>query len=490
MADYFNLRKSPKSLPWLEKLFLCSFILLIGMESFGQTIPTRYLESAAQHNPLLKAEYNQYRAEMERVGQVGLPDPEVNLGFFLMPMERYMGNQVASASIMQMIPWFGTLAASRNEAFHMAQARYMVFKEAKSQVYLDVKNAYYGLYFLEKQISITSQNLEILRTLENIALAQYTTGGNAAGNTTRSNNNMEASPPAGRSSTSGGMGNMGNMQQGRNLQQKSRTSANMETGMNNMSGGGSMVDVLKVQIEIKTLESNLEYFEDLRKPLLLKFSQLTGMAVTTPIVFPDSLEILPLPLPVAEMPDSIKQNNPMLQMLEAEEQAFMAMENMNKRMGMPMLGIGLQYEIFRPREAMGGNDMVSDMNGRNMLMPMVSFTIPIWRSKYKAGVKEAQLLREANGDFQANTEENLLVALADLQQEYKDTQRKFTLYATQSKLAQQSLNILMAQYGAGGTSFEEVLRMQQQLLTLHLNQVAALRDNHLAVAGMERLMGR
>jgi len=64
------------------------------------------------------------------------------------------------------------------------------------------------------------------------------------------------------------------------------------------------------------------------------------------------------------------------------------------------------------------------------------------------------------------------------------------LYQDQTSLANQALNILIAQYTTEGSQFEEVLRMQQQLLDYRLKYLDALIDGNIAVAMMERLMGR
>jgi outer membrane protein TolC len=57
-------------------------------------------------------------------------------------------------------------------------------------------------------------------------------------------------------------------------------------------------------------------------------------------------------------------------------------------------------------------------------------------------------------------------------------------------LANQALNILIVQYSTEGSNFEEVLRMQQQLLDYRFKYLDALIDVNISVAMMERLMGR
>lgn len=88
-------------------------LFFIAVNSIGQTLDD-YLVIAAENNPNLKAKYFQYQAALERVPQVGsLPDPQLGFSFFIMPMERYMGNQIGTISLMQMFPWFGTLGAAK-----------------------------------------------------------------------------------------------------------------------------------------------------------------------------------------------------------------------------------------------------------------------------------------------------------------------------------------------------------------------------------------
>ncbi|PIX35732.1 MAG: TolC family protein, partial [Bacteroidetes bacterium CG_4_8_14_3_um_filter_31_14] len=45
---------------------------------------------------------------------------------------------------------------------------------------------------------------------------------------------------------------------------------------------------------------------------------------------------------------------------------------------------------------------------------------------------------------------------------------RITLYAKQSDLAENSLNILITSFSANGTDFEEILRMENQLLDYEL----------------------
>jgi outer membrane protein TolC len=465
---------------WIIYILL---ILVYSNNAFGQTL-NDYLLIAAENNPNLKSKYFQYQAALERVPQVGsLPDPQLSFGFFVMPMERYMGNQVAEISLMQMFPWFGTLGAAKNEMTFMAKAKFEEFNEVKSMLFYEVRANWYALQLLEKEIAITKENIELLKTMEQIALTRFKSGGQSSNNSGGSGN-MRSSNNANNNNSNSGMGGMNMQGQSSSPNSPTRNMPPMNE-MGNMSSSGSMIDVLRVQMEINELQNNLALLQDSKIPLLARFNQLLNRERNELVIFSDSIMAATIPVALNEIPDSIKNNNPMLKMLEQDEQAFIAQGKMNQKMGLPMIGVGLQYEIFQPRV-----NSESMMNGRNMLMPMATVTIPLWRKKYTASVRESDFMRQAIVEQKQDVNNQLMVNYEDALKDFKDANRRLKLYQEQTSLANQALNILIVQYSTEGSNFEEVLRMQQQLLDYRLKYLDALVDGNIAVAMMERLMGR
>jgi outer membrane protein TolC len=229
----------------------------------------------------------------------------------------------------------------------------------------------------------------------------------------------------------------------------------------------------------------LALLEDSKILLIARFNQLLNRIASEPVILSDSIIAAQLPLAIAEIPDSIRNNNPMLKMLEQEEAAFLSQEKMDRKMGLPMIGLGLQYDIFRPRD-----NNPSNMNGQNMLMPMATITVPLWRKKYTASVHESDFMRQSVIEKKKDVSNQLMVSFEDAVKDFKDAERRVKLYQNQTSLANQALNILIVQYTTEGSNFEEVLRMQQQLLDYRLKYLDALIDGNIAVAMMERLMGR
>ncbi len=465
---------------WIIYILL---ILVYSSNAYGQTL-NEYLIIAAENNPNLKSKYFQYQAALERVPQVGsLPDPQLGFSFFIMPMERYMGNQVGTISLMQMFPWFGTLGAAKNEMTFMAKAKFEEFNETKSMLFYEVRANWYALQLLEKEIAITKENIELLKTMEQIALTRFKSGGQS-GNNSGGSGNVRSSGNQNTNNSNSGMGGMNMQGQSTTGNSPSRNMPQMGE-MDNMSSSGSMIDVLRVQMEINELQNNLALLEDSKIPLLVRFNLLLNRDKNETVLFSESIMAVTIPISLNEIPDSIKANNPMLNMLEQDEQAFIAQGKMNQKMGLPMIGVGLQYDIFQPRA-----NSESMMNGRNMLMPMATVTIPLWRKKYTASVRESDFMRQSVIELKQEVSNQLMVNYEDALKDFKDADRRVKLYQDQTSLANQALNILIVQYTTEGSNFEEVLRMQQQLLDYRLKYLDALIDGNIAVAMMERLMGR
>jgi outer membrane protein TolC len=150
------------------KFLLITFIALISsFVASSQQYPDsllRYLEIAAKNNPVVLQKFSDYEAALQKIPQVGsLPDPELSAGVFLSPMELVNGNQVADLRLMQMFPWFGVLKYGEDEMSLMAKAKYELFRDAKLQVFYDVQRTWYELYKVQKDISISEKNIEILK---------------------------------------------------------------------------------------------------------------------------------------------------------------------------------------------------------------------------------------------------------------------------------------------------------------------------------------
>lgn len=470
-----------RSKAWMVIGLMAVLQPLTSNPSYAQNALHDYLQQAAVNNPEVQSYFNEYLAAMEKVPQVGaLPDPELTIGFFIRPMERFMGNQRADIQLMQMFPWFGMLKTQEDEATKMARARYELFQDAKNSLFYQVKATWYEMYRLEEEIRITEENLDILKQYERLALIRFQsagTGSNSGSSGMPGSSAMNKSSSASTGAMSGGMAS------GATSPTTNQSRSSSVAPAAPMAGGGSgMSDVLKVRIETKALEYRLALLKDSRMPLRAEFNQLLNRDYSEEVIVSDTLANAPIPFERMALLDSITQNNPMLKMLDAEVEAYGAQREMAKLGGRPMLGAGVNYMPFAPRTENG-----MPMGGNDMVMPMVRLTIPIYRSKYTAFEKEAELKQLAAQQRRENTVNLLSTQWSNALRNLDDAVRRTELYGGQTDLARQTLNLLMTSYANDGRDFEEVLRVQQQLLDYQLSLITAVVDQHTTIAALEKL---
>ena len=469
------------------------FIVLLGEMAHcqqGDSL-TIYLEIAAKNNPSILQKYAEYQAALQKIPQVGgLPDPELTTGIFLSPMELVGGNQLADIRLMQMFPWFGVLKAAKDEMSLMAKAKFESFREAKLQLYFEVQQSWYELYKTHRALEISTKNLEILHTLERLSLVRFKSaavsggsyssgGGSSASSVSKGNSGMQtmggASNPAAQSSsqmkgtTAPAQGSAAPMQ-------------GSPAPMQGQSSGSGLADLYRVQMEANELETNIAGIKNQQTTQVARFNSLLNRPALSPVVTPDTLKSEAPGISPASVSNSLFANNPMLWMLDYESKAIDARKQMVTKMGYPMVGLGLNYSLINK------NPMsASAMNGKDMVMPMVTVTLPVYRKKYRAMQTEADFLKTANQQGIQAAKNQLQSDYYEAVRNFDDAMRRMELYNKQSKLANQSLNILMVSFSASGAGLSDLLQVRRQTLDYDLKQTDALADFNTSVARLKRL---
>tara|TARA_R110000744_G_scaffold332627_1_gene438045 strand:- start:716 stop:1981 length:1266 start_codon:yes stop_codon:yes gene_type:complete len=407
-------------------LFL-SLVVLFTTSIFSQENLNNYLEIAANNNPALKAKFNDYMAAMEKVPQVGtLPDPTFAFGYFIQPVETRVGPQRATFNLAQSFPWFGLLSAQEDVATELAKAKYEDFENTKSNIFFEVKTAYYNYYFIEKAIEITKENIEILEVFKRLSLVK-----------------IEA-------------------------------------------GTASIVDELRVELELNDLENQLALFLDTKDALQVKFNNLLDIDDSSEIIVPEVLWQEEIPLDQLSMLDEIYASNHQIKSIEHKLNAFLNQEIVAKKEGLPKFTVGVNYTIV------GDNPMsTASDNGKDVfLFPSVGVKIPLYRKKYKALIKEAQYRQEAEISRKEDKKNTLSSVYENTYKDFSDGNRRIALNLRQSEIAKKVLDILIVSYSTNSKDFEEVLRIERQLLKYKLEHQKALTDKNAAAAFMDYLIGQ
>jgi len=463
----------------MKKLILYIGIFVFSLSCYSQDSLIQYLEIAAKNNPTVLQRFNEYQAALQKVPQAGsLPDPQLEIGVFLSPMELISGNQVADIKLMQMFPWFGVLKNAKDEMSLMAKAKFETFRDSKLQVYYDVQRVWFDLYKVRQNIQISEKNIEILKTIERLTLVKYKYG-SLGGNSSSSGGNRNSGNAIATTSGSSGMNTMG----GNSASTTSPSAGSISSApMSSTSGGTSLSDVYQIQIEMGDLENNIALLKNEEQIVVARFNSLLNRPQRTSVAGIDMLPSEPLDISYLTVTDSMFTHNPMLKMLQMEQQSLTARKKMQKQMGFPMVGVGVNYTVISK------SDMsTSPMNGQDMIMPMVTLTLPVYRKKYKAMQIETGYLKTASEQNYQATANGLQTEYFEALQLYNDALRRMKLYENQSELAKKSLDILIKTYSSSNSNLTDNLRVRQQLFDYELKQVDALTDYNKAVAWIKRL---
>ena len=413
--------------------YIIIILSLLVTKIQAQTELDNYLKIGAENNPGLKAKFLEYNAALEKVPQVGtLPDPTISFGYFISPVETRVGPQQAKFGISQMFPWFGKLrlqgdVAQEDVVIERAKAKYEAFEEAKSKLFFDIKSAYFNLYFVQKGIAITRENLEILSTFQQLALIKVETGKSSA------------------------------------------------------------VDELRVEMEINELENQLAYLLDTKWTLEVQFNNLLNQPSENIILTPEILWEESLEFSKESLLDSVVNQNHLVKQLDFKMASWKNREKASRKMGLPQFSVGMDYILIGNSD----NPMVGNENGKDaILFPKIGISIPLYRKKYKAMLNEASLYVEAT-QFQKEDKQNQLITLFEKgYKDYNDGERRIILFQKQLKLAEKSLAILLTSYSNNGQNFEEVLRMEKKVLKFALELDKARADKNAAIAFINYLTGK
>lgn len=444
-----------------------------------------YLEIAAKNNPGVQQKLLEYKAALQKVPQAGsLPDPELSTGVFLKPMELMSGNQVADFELMQMFPWFGVLRNAEDEMSLMAKAKFELFRDSKAQVCYDVQRTWFELFRIREERRISQKNIELLRTIENLSLIKFrspVSGSQASQQAgTMTSGTSARSMAAGSSGMQGMEGNTGS--QG-TVTPTGNESSMQSSSMGASSGGSGLADLYRIQIEIMGLENSLELLKNREKTVTAQFNSYLNRNPLSSVYVDSILTAPSIVYSEIAVQDSILANNPMLAMLGYEKQSLEARKRMVSGMGYPMVGVGINYALINKSPM-----STSSMNGDDMIMPMVSVTLPIYRKKYNAMKTEADMLRAAAEQTYTATANSLRTEFYNAIQMYQDAAQRAQLFESQRILAARSLDLLLKAFSTSASSLTDVLRMRQQIYEYEIKLVESNAELNIAAAWITRLM--
>ena len=249
------------------------------------------------------------------------------------------------------------------------------------------------------------------------------------------------------------------------------------------SGKGAMVDVVRIDIKRNESETNIQLLKDQMHPLQVDFNSLMNRELNDFVNIPDALPLVEISTPIIK--DSLFNSNPKLVGLDKKMASFEEQKKVAKKDGYPMIGLGLDYSIISKRDVPG-----LEMNGQDAIMPMLTVTLPIFRKKYNAMQKEVDFMLESTKFDKQAVKNNLQSKYSLSNYNVSKAKTLKALYIKQKESTKQAISLLIAAYSNSGTEFEEILRMNQDLLMLQTATISANKNQFIAQSTIDYLISK
>jgi outer membrane protein TolC len=228
-------------------------------------------------------------------------------------------------------------------------------------------------------------------------------------------------------------------------------------------GKASLVDVLRLQMRQNELEQLSQVLEQDFLAEQTNFNKHLNRDKDIAVNVTNDLKILEDTIDAH--PDNLSLHPELLKYDKLYESVEKS-ELLNQKQSSAMFGFGLDYVNVEKRP-----DANFIGNGKDILMPMVSLSIPIFNNKYKSKTKQ-NTLQKQEITFKKQERLNTLETLLD--KAIKQRVSALISYQTQSKNLKQAKYaeaILIKSYETGTIDFNDVLDIQELQLKFQMSQV-------------------
>ncbi|NHF61501.1 TolC family protein [Flavobacteriaceae bacterium TP-CH-4] len=238
-------------------------------------------------------------------------------------------------------------------------------------------------------------------------------------------------------------------------------------------GDASAVDVLRLQIRQNELQEQKEVLMQEYLSEQSVFNNLLNRKETLAIDLIDSLAI------TNEMEQITMElePHPELEKYDRLYESVAESEILNQREANPNLGFGLDYIPVAERAGMDFSD-----NGKDILMPMVSLSIPIFSNRYKSRSVQNELRQEEINAQKTNRKNRLETVLNTSINKKEAAKIKFNTQKKNLKQARNAEEILIKNYETGTIDFNDVLDIQELQLKFQTTQIEAVKSYYSQMA--------
>lgn len=388
--------------------------------------PDDYIRYALYHSPEVEAAYQRWRAAAARLPQVSaLPDPRLAFGYYIEPVQTRTGPQEARIGVEQTFPWLRTLQDREDAAAKAAMAAWREFEAVRLDVAERVFSTLHDLAYLDGTIAITRENLELLRSFEEVLRARYRVG------------------------------------------------------------AGSHPELVRVQVELGQVEDRVKQLEAMRPPYVAELNAALNRPMDATVPRAIHVEGRVASVDAAELSEIARLRNPVLLALDEEIEQQRYLGKVAKKEGLPDLTVGVDYvytgDAISPMTPGSGDDPILLRFGINVPLWREKYDAGVRETMARrlavAYERADQANRIAAGIQRAwfeHTDANRRVGL------YENTL---------IPKAEESLRASLAGFRTGEASFLDLLDTERTLLEFAVAAERARADRGKALARLNTLVG-
>ncbi|MBT3234682.1 MAG: TolC family protein [Bdellovibrionales bacterium] len=253
-----------------------------------------------------------------------------------------------------------------------------------------------------------------------------------------------------------------------------------------MAGRAPHSSIIRSQVELGKLEDKLISLQEMQVPIVAQINTILNRNLSQTIPWPKTIPLTKVVFTEHKLEQSLLNNNPRLKALgHMETQRKKSIALAQKRY-FPDFTLGVNYVDTAEAKMAGVMD-----SGKDPMAVTLSINIPLWFSKYGAGVDEATASFHSISHKREQAKSDLTSQLKMSLYRYKDAIRKINLYRdTLIPKGKQSLKVTQQSFEAGKVDFLSLIDAQRVLVQFELMYQKSLAERYKHLAKIEMLIGK
>jgi len=384
----------------------------------------------AENPQILSAQASQ-RSSQERIPQArSLPDPQVTYRVFASTPETRVGPQRQALEVSQGVPWGSKRELQAERAARESSDMSWRVRDLQRDLVADLKKSYFELIYLRRALATNAEETALLQRFERIALKRYETG------------------------------------------------------------GGIQQNVIKVQTELTRLEDDRTRLEELRHTALRKIATLIGRPQEDLALAPTALSLIDVTYDDERLQAKAIQDHPEVHGLQQRVQSYTTLLRRRSLDSRPDFRFGVSYTEVDPRRDLAAGAPAPEDDGKDIVALTVGLNIPLYRSRIRAGVAEADEGAQSAVQELEGVRNRLRFEIQESVLRVESVSEREKLFkSVLIPQAETSLASAEAAYITDKLAFLDLLDAERVLFQVRLMSDRLLSDFWIALADLERALG-